>query len=174
MDFRYALPIAISAARKGVRFEDVMDVCVRMRRGSRRICTLMRYANAATENGGEAFALGTMLEEGIPMPRLQQGFTDPQTGRQYWADFVWRLDNGRVVVGEYDGMLKYVDADMTAGKSIRGVVNDERARESAIIRAGASDVVRFGFNDVLNRTPLLVKLFEKGVLRSGARIAQIW
>ncbi|NMM93965.1 hypothetical protein G1C95_1152 [Bifidobacterium sp. DSM 109957] len=108
------------------------------------------------------------------MPRLQQGFTDPQTGRQYWADFVWRLDNGRVVVGEYDGMLKYVDADMTAGKSIRGVVNDERARESAIIRAGASDVVRFGFNDVLNRTPLLVKLFEKGVLRSGARIAQIW
>lgn len=35
-------------------------------------------------------------------PRIQVTVTDPQTNTEYRVDFVWKPDDGRVIVAEYD------------------------------------------------------------------------
>ena len=40
-----------------------------------------------------------MIDEDFAIPLLQTIFVDPETGRQYRADFAWRLPDGRIAVG---------------------------------------------------------------------------
>ena len=90
-------------------------------------------------------------------------WTDPQTNTEYRVDFVWKLDDGRVIVAEYDGTQKYVDPAMTDNRSIQEVVAKERARDEGLKRAGATEIVHFTYADVIERTPLRVKLIKAGV-----------
>ena len=94
--------------------------------------------------------------------------TDPQTNTEYRVDFVWKLDDGRVIVAEYDGTQKYVDPAMTDNRSIQEVVAKERARDEGLKRAGATEIVHFTYADVIERTPLRVKLAQsRGGLLGG-------
>ncbi|PLS28773.1 hypothetical protein [Bifidobacterium parmae] len=163
LGFRDVLPIMDSALAKGVTVDDVLAACSGTRRDYTPIFQLLRYANPLSENGGESLARATMIEQRFMIPQIQVAFTDPDTGKSYRVDFVWRLADGRIVVGEFDGTQKYVDPGMANRRSIQGVVLAEREREAALRRAGVTAIVRFTFDDVVQCNPLCNKLLGAGV-----------
>ena len=165
LPFRTVLPMVNSAMARGVSEEELLSCCDRMRHGRASIMRLVRFADPRCENGGESLALGTIVELGYLAPMAQVAFVDPETGRRYRADFVWRLPDGRTIVGELDGRRKYVDADMTRGRDVDAVIAAERERQRGLERAGVTDIVRFAFQDALDRAPLDAKLREHGVPR---------
>lgn len=162
-EFRDALPIFDSAAAEGLDEEALLKECSLTTRDCSNIIKLLRHTNAASENGGESFARGTMIEAGFAEPRLQVVITDPATRQQYRADFLWRTDDGRVIVCEFDGTAKYVDPEMTGNRSIQETVQLERNREQGLHRAGVTDIIRLTFNDVLQIKPMVAKLRRAGV-----------
>lgn len=172
LDFRFALPIFDSALAKGITKEEIAADCVQWRINYARVFRLLRYANERSENGGESLARGTIIEDRFLTPRIQVTVTDPQTNTEYRVDFVWKLDDGRVIVAEYDGTQKYVDPAMTDNRSIQEVVAKERARDEGLKRAGATEIVHFTYADVIERTPLRVKLIKAGVPQMEASAEQ--
>ncbi len=163
LDFRFALPIFDSAGAQGVNSEQILQECAHTTHDCTPIFRLMQYTDSNSENGGESLARGTMIEAGFPTPRLQVPFTDPETGEQFRVDFLWRTDDGGIIVGEFDGTTKYVDPEMTDRKSIQETVQSERSREDALCRAGVTKIVRFTFDDVLQRKPMIAKLRRAGI-----------
>lgn len=60
------------------------------------------------------------------VPELQQDITDPQTGALYRVDYLWRLPDGRLIVGEYDGYEKYTNPNMNDRRGIQRAVHAEK------------------------------------------------
>lgn len=172
LDFRFALPIFDSALAKGITKEEIAADCVQWRIDYARVFRLLRYANERSENGGESLARGTIIEDRFLTPRIQVTVTDPQTNTEHRVDFVWKLDDGRVIVAEYDDTQKYVDPAMTDNRSIQEVVAKERARDEGLKRAGATEIVHFTYADVIERTPLRVKLLKARVPQMEASAEQ--
>lgn len=167
VDFRFALPIIDSALRNGVATTDILNVCSTMRRDCTPIFRLLHYANPASENGGESLGRGTIIAGGLLAPELQQNITDPQTGALYRVDFLWRLPENRLIVGEFDGYEKYVNPDMNDRKGVRGAVQAEKERETALYRAKVDTIVRFTYEEVMQQHPLLNKLRAAGIPHAG-------
>lgn len=165
-EFRFALPIINSALRKGVTVTNILNICGAMRHDCAPIFRLLHYANPASENGGESLGLGTIIEGGLMVPDLQQEIIDPQTGAIYRVDYLWRLPTGRVVVGEFDGYEKYVNPDMNDRKGVRSAVQAEKERETGLYRAKVDAIVRFTYEDVMKRHPMLNKLRAVGIPRA--------
>ena len=150
----------------------------------RRLCC---FANGLSENGGESFARGTMIELGFMVPELQHEFVAPNSGIKYRCDFLWRLPGGVLIVGELDGYDKYFvdstnathvninfnsssDTQMLRNSYNQAAINrniDRQAeRESVLFReCGVSKIVRFNFADVVGVKNLERKLVEAGVPR---------
>ena len=150
----------------------------------RRLCC---FANGLSENGGESFARGTMIDLGFMVPELQHEFVAPNSGVKYRCDFLWQLPGGGLIVGELDGYGKYfVDSTNAAHANIdfnsstdnqmlrnsynQAAINrniDRQAeRESVLFReCGVSKIVRFNFADVVGVKNLERKLVEAGVPR---------
>lgn len=147
--FRCALSIFDSAFAHGVTANDVLEECEKDPCAHPAVAKLLLYANPDSDNGGESFARGTMIEEGFMPPMVQVPFI--VNGKSYRVDFLWKLADERIIVGEFDGTAKYVDPDMTDRRSIQGTVFLEREREDALRQAGVTDIVRFTFDDVLQK-----------------------
>ena len=213
MNFRAALAIFDSAARDNVNFNKVIEICGRRYGGIsvgdgggiggfgvsgvvcadsnadslfklRRLCC---FANGLSENGGESFARGTMIDLGFMVPELQHEFVAPNSGVKYRCDFLWQLPGGGLIVGELDGYGKYfVDSTNAAHANIdfnsstdnqmlrnsysQAAINrniDRQAeRESVLFReCGVSKIVRFNFADVIGVKNLERKLVDAGVPR---------
>ena len=159
--FRCALSIFDSAFAHGVTANDVLEECEKDPCAHPAVAKLLLYANPDSDNGGESFARGTMIVEGFMPPMVQVPFI--VNGKSYRVDFLWKLADERIIVGEFDGTAKYVDPDMTDRRSIQGTVFLEREREDALRQAGVTDIVRFTFDDVLQKAPLIRKLKQAGV-----------
>ena len=150
----------------------------------RRLCC---FANGLSENGGESFARGTMIDLGFMVPELQHEFVAPNSGVKYRCDFLWQLPGGGLIVGELDGYGKYfVDSTNAAHANIdfnsstdnqmlrnsynQAAINrniDRQAeRESVLFReCGVSKIVRFNFADVIGVKNIERKLVDAGVPR---------
>ena len=150
----------------------------------RRLCC---FANGLSENGGESFARGTMIDLGFMVPELQHEFVAPNSGVKYRCDFLWRVPGGGLIVGELDGYDKYFvdstnsthaninfnsssDTQMLRNSYNQTAINrniDRQAeRESVLFReCGVSKIVRFNFADVVGVKNLERKLVEAGVPR---------
>lgn len=163
LPFCNALSIADSALAHGVSKESILDVCGAMRRDCSQVLRVLHYADALSDNGGESFVRGSMLSAGFQRPELQVEFIDPRTRAKYRADYVWRLQDGSTIVGELDGAAKYVEFDMTNGRSVKAVVALEREREEGLKRAGVASIVRFTFDDAVRGQPLADALLRAGV-----------
>ncbi|WP_129970526.1 hypothetical protein [Bifidobacterium pseudolongum] len=109
---------------------------------------VFRFATPFSENGGEARALAAMILCGFAPPAQQVEFVDPQTGKRYRVDFLWRTRDGRIVVVELDGLVKYTDAQMMDGRTLGGVIDDERERSEGLKRAGVDVIVRIRMDDL--------------------------
>ena len=216
LSFRAALPIFDSAARDNVNFNKVLGICGRRYGGSEdfeevsgagvggvglsgvagfgsnadpilRLRRLCLFKNGASENGGESFARGTMIDLGFMVPELQHEFVVPNSRVKYRCDFLWRVSGGGLIVGELDGYDKYFvdstnsthaninfnsssDTQMLRNSYNQATINrniDRQAeRESVLFReCGVSKIVRFNFADVVGVKNLERKLFEAGVPR---------
>lgn len=121
-----------------------------------------QYASPLPESGGESVARALILKLGFMVPELQALYTDPLTQQEYRVDFLWRLIDDKVIIGEFDGDRKYIDPDMTRGLSPTEVLRRERLRES---RLSLYDIrlFRFGPQDLKDPATFRELLFQFGV-----------
>lgn len=131
---------------------------------------LLRYMSPLSESPGESLCRGTMLEEGFPAPRLQVNHRNKFTsGHTYRTDFEFTALDGDTIIVEFDGAQKYVDPSMTGNRTIRNVVHYEQAREQALANEpGIKRIIRFDYDQVMQRRPVTTALVAAGVPRSSA------
>ena len=172
LEFGRALAIADCALRRTgtgrlpfIRcFREVGKTC----RKADRAVHIMRHADARSESGGESIARAAMIELGYEVPRLQVTLPRPlEAERSFRVDFLWSGEDGKGVIGELDGMQKYDDEAMRAGRSSVRVLADEQHRESQLTLYGMP-IVRLSFADVMRRERLISLLDAYGIPRNEA------
>ena len=148
---------------------------------------LCYFANGLSENGGESFARGTMITLGFMVPKLQHEFVIQRYGIKYRSDFLWKLPNNEIIIGELDGYSKYYidefddnhvnidlnssnDNQMLRNSYNQSVINhniDKQAEREALLmkECGVSKIVRFNFAEVIDDKKLERKLVAAGVPR---------
>jgi hypothetical protein len=171
MDFCSGLAIADSALRRQSQTRAALaakvgEVCARSA-GIGRVRSLLSLADGRAESGGESIARATMLELGLMLPDLQRWYEDPlEPGEGYRVDYVWDVEGG-LVLGELDGNEKYTNTQMTLGRSVTRIIEDEHRRQSHIeTRKDVQRFVRFGFADVMHERSFLRLLLASGVPRN--------
>ena len=171
LGFRHALAIADSALRvHNMKKSDLLALAKAYTGDGNRqqVLDVANWANSLAANGGESVARAVMIEQGFMVPQLQVKIPDLIDGGVYYADFKWDLPDGTCVVGELDGLDKYVDPQMTGGRSVLRVMADERRRESRIGAAGMR-VMRFSYSEVLDTERFCRLLETYGIPRGPAR-----
>ena len=104
-----------------------------------------------------------MIEQGFMVPELQVEFPDPvDPTRRFRVDYLWILADGRRVIGEFDGLAKYEDKEMTNGRTSERVRADERQRESRLTLLGMP-VVRLNSADLRRPALFARKLQAAGI-----------
>ena len=163
-DFRQGLAIADSSCRfLGMNPERLATVVESYAsphsRGIKTARLAAEYADSRSESGGESIARAMMIMLGYMIPELQVEIPDPvYESAHYRADFLWELSNGRKIVGELDGREKYINEEMTAGRDLFDIINDERLRESRIREQGYA-IMRMSFHEAV-RVPTFVRILE--------------
>ncbi len=159
------LPIYDSAiAQDETLPQRVTEISETLQTGAASIEQALRYANPKSDNSGESFVRGVMIECGFQDPIIQYVIQNPHNPSEWYrVDFIWFTSSGRVVIAEFDGMAKYIDPSMTGGKTVQRIVNEQRDREQNLYRWGVTTIVRIYFEDALRREQLIEKLREAGV-----------
>lgn len=144
--FRDGCAIADSALHLGLVDKDKLAAYFGEKttgyRGIRKAHQVLEFADGRSGSGGESIARAAMWELGFEAPELQVEFRDPVDGGLFCTDFCWRTEDGRVIIGEFDGGEKYTNPAMTGGRTAEQVRRAERIRESRLT-AVSSAVVRF-------------------------------
>ncbi|MFM9877609.1 MAG: hypothetical protein ACKVOG_07140 [Rhodoglobus sp.] len=163
--FRFALSPADHALREKLTSKDALmeylDEPVRGRPRALRVCEL---ADGRAETPGESLSRGTIHQLGFPPPELQVRHV---TGTIVeFTDFEWQEFR---VIGEFDGLGKYLRDEFRAGRTVAEVVIDEKRREDRLRRSSGSSFARWGWDDALRMTPLRDILLESGlpIVRAG-------
>ncbi len=139
--------------------------------GARSALETLAHATGLAESGGESIARAVMVEQGYLLPSQQVEVPDPlHPGRTFRVDFVWVRADGRVIVGECDGLRKLLDPGMTRGRSPQQVLGDQRKREGLITVYDVS-ILRFTYEEATGVTELVRKLDLYGVPRVGSPLA---
>lgn len=173
MDFASALAVADSALHETEwtpqsLAETMSDSCKR-KPNMKKARAVLSLADGRAESGGESIARAMMLELGMVLPDLQRKYDDPlEPGKSYRADFAWDVAGG-TVLGELDGNEKYTNVDMTGGKTVQQLIEEEHRRQSHIeTRPEVLRIMRFGFADVRKEASFLQLLYAAGVPRMFA------
>lgn len=172
-DLPDALAIADAAVRRGIvtryRLLDEVDAHAGWR-GIKQARIVADLVDPRAQSGGESMVRALMYEFGLPQPELQRPFENPEhPGQTYYADFTFTRGDGRVVVLELDGMEKYLNENMTQGKSMAQVMAAERQRE-ALITAHDVSVARIDFAHAMRPNDLIARLKTYGIVpQEGAR-----
>jgi hypothetical protein len=110
-------------------------------RGRHRALRAIAFADARAGSAGESLSRVRMHDLGIAAPELQQRFEDAE-GLVGFVDFWWP-EYG--LIGEFDGVAKYVREEFRGTRSIADVVVDEKRREDRL-RALGPRVTRWGWD----------------------------
>jgi hypothetical protein len=105
-----------------------------------------------------------MLELGFPIPELQVDFSD-RRGFIGTVDFWWP---DQQLIGEFDGVAKYIRLEYTSGRSAAEVVVDEKNRENRL-RARGPRVTRWDWSIAKSPALLLEHLTGAGLSSSRRR-----
>ena len=175
--FSYALAVIDSALHAQNSNEvpsflaEVEHACQR-RDGAARARFILRFADARAESGGESRVRAFLIANGYELPDLQITFTDPcDQNHVLRVDFFWRLPDGRNLIGEFDGMAKYHDPDLTNGEDAVAVLVRERQRESRLTLLGYP-VLRFTYDDLSHPARLHHLLRTAGIPQDSSRALQ--
>ena len=171
--FDVGLAIVDSALRAGLFDLEALaryfSVHGKRRKGISCAREVLRFADGASENGGESVVRGRILMAGFTRPELQVEIPDPiRSGTKYRVDYLWRPASGQLVAGELDGKAKYTDRGMTRGASVLDVAMAERQRESRLTALGIK-VVRFAYGQTRDQAYLCRLLDAYGVPRADPK-----
>lgn len=150
MDAALSATASSGLARPALSHQSLLDELQRAHgaRGRDRCADAIALADGASESPGESISRVGMHLLGLPAPVLQHEFRD-SFGRMI-VDFWWpRFD----LIGEFDGVGKYVRSEFQSGRSPGEVVVDEKRREDRL-RALGPRVTRWGW-DVASSPPAL-------------------
>lgn len=147
-------------ARMAVTPEDVLQALDRfeIQRGRRRAQRAIEFADARSGSPGESLSRVRMFEAGLPVPELQAAFSD-RMGKVGVVDFWWPEFN---LIGEFDGVSKYVREEFTGGRDIAEVIVAEKVREDRL-RALGPAVVRWGWATAWAPFALQAQLRDRGL-----------
>ena len=163
---RYALGPADCALRNGLVSESVLRAypsSVKYSRNRAAVERAFALADRRAENGGESEARGMLHDAGCPPDDIQVEFPClDHPGRKHRSDFLWKREDGSVIVGEFDGVRKYVDPHMTSGREIREVVDEERKRQQCMSQY-AIGMVRMYYRDLDNPGRIVRQLRDMGI-----------
>lgn len=165
--FSSALAIYDSALCSGhVTVEEINTLAIQTNCDEAAVAKLLRYANPASENGGESFTRGQIILCDFAVPLLQVEFENPNNpAAPYRVDFCWKLADGRIIVAEYDGMAKYADTTNQSRASLQAKMEYERRREHDLKTQGVTTIVHLFYEDVMNPKRMTAMLSKAGVPR---------
>jgi hypothetical protein len=132
----------------------------------RRIRAAIAFADSLSGSAGESYSRSRMHVAGFEAPVLQHAVYDAN-GLVGYADFYWKQGK---VVGEFDGVEKYVKAEFLNGRTPSQAVMEEKKRENRI-RATGLNVVRWDWADLMEAGKLERVLTAAGVPRRRTRSA---
>ncbi|RSX50962.1 CTP synthase (UTP-ammonia lyase) [Bifidobacterium callimiconis] len=163
---RYALGPLDSALRQERIGRDTLLAYPQTVKYSRRreaVNRAFELADGRSENGGESEARGVLITVGRPPTDIQAEYPClTYSGRKHRVDFLWKRQDERLIVGEFDGTRKYVDPSMTSRRTIQEVVDDERERQRCLERQGIC-MIRMYYDDLNNPSRLIQRLDAVGV-----------
>jgi hypothetical protein len=110
-------------------------------RGIRRARFVSEFADGRAQLPGESISRLWMWQLGVPEPDLQYR-VDFDDGTYALLDFAWPLLRRWA---EFDGQIKYEDADMLGGRSVEDVLARQASREHKVRVATGWDCDRWGF-----------------------------
>lgn len=169
-DFRQGLAIADSALHLGLTSREALDRHFtefgRGRRGIAQARQTLAHADPGSENGGESFVRAVIIELGFVAPLLQVLVDDPmEPNNPKRVDMAWTLEDGRLVILEVDGKVKYAQKahgqDKTAWEMAE-TFSRERLRESHLNLTGAT-VLRCSIDDARHADRFCEMLVKAGV-----------
>lgn len=171
--FADGMPIADSAISKlGLMREQLMEEVekragARNGRAVRTALTTLQFADARAESGGESVARAVMIETGFAPDRLQYELTDPfDSTESMRTDFAWERQARELTLGELDGLVKYTDQTMLAGRTTAETLVAERQREAHLSLYG-HPLIRFTMSEVRSAGVLAKKLQTAGVRQTA-------
>lgn len=126
--------------------------------GSARCRWALGFADARSGSAGESLSRVGIHRLGLPRPVLQQRFDDG-SGLIGVVDFWWPDHR---VIGEFDGVGKYLREEFTGGRSPAEVVLEEKRRENRL-RALDTRVARWDWVTARDRGSLRRVLSEAGL-----------
>ena len=132
----------------------------------RRIRAAIAFADPLSGSAGESLSRTRIHLAGFEAPVLQQAMHD-RNGLVGYADFFWKQAR---VVGEFDGVEKYVKPEFLKGRTASQAVVEEKNRENRI-RATGFNVVRWDWADLMEPRKLERMLAAAGVPRRRTRSA---
>jgi predicted transcriptional regulator of viral defense system len=128
-------------------------------KGRRKLRRALEFADPRSGSPGESLSRAVMHEWRLPKPELQTEFRDAR-GRVGLVDFWWPEHQ---LIGEFDGMTKYLSREFLLGKTSEDVVIAEKLREDRL-RALGPRVTRWTWSTIMSdRLPR--HLIEAGLPR---------
>jgi hypothetical protein len=160
--------VAADAALRGLRFfgEPLVSVArealtaelpPRGHRGRAKACAVIAFADGRSASPGESLSRVRIEELGMPRPELQPRISD-EFGDMF-PDFCWPAHR---VLGEFDGLGKYLRHEFMNGRSVAEVIIDEKWREDRLRNLGWR-VIRWGWHEAVNPQSLRPLLFSAGL-----------
>jgi hypothetical protein len=131
-----------------------------------RIRTAIAFADPLSGSAGESYSRSLMHVAGFEPPVLQHAIHDAD-GLVGYTDFYWKQAR---VVGEFDGVAKYIKPGFLKGRTSSQAVVDEKNRENRL-RALGLNVVRWDWSELMEPGVLERKLAAARVPRRRTRSA---
>lgn len=129
------------------------------RRGTKQARVVLELADGRAESPGESVARLYLLLLGFAPSRLQVTVAGP-------ADTVFRVDGELPDAGyfwEFDGAGKYVDPDMTSGRTVEEILARQERRDRWIVEETGQGIARFGSEHLDTLEIFAGKLRDDGV-----------
>jgi hypothetical protein len=131
---------------------------LRIRRGRTKALRVIEFSDGRSGSPGESLSRVRMHEGGFPVPELQKRFDDAD-GLAGIVDFWWPDHD---LIGEFDGVSKYVREEITEGRDITQIVLDEKWREDRL-RACGPRVTRWDWSTAWPPYGLYAHLLKAGL-----------
>lgn len=142
--------------------EELQRICGRLpsKAARRRMSEAIALADPRSESVGESWSRALIHRLGFEAPELQHRIPGPQSDIAR-TDFFWP---GARLVGEFDGLVKYLRSQDLSGTDPARVVVEEKRREDRI-RAEGYGVVRWVWDDLRRPERFAALLLRAGVPR---------
>jgi hypothetical protein len=150
-----AVAVCDSALRAGVTREELTEVMTTCRSwpGARLASRAVSMADGRSANPGESWSRVVLVANGQAPTDLQHAIYDDQ-GLIGYSDYYWKEE---MVVGEFDGKLKYAVAPGATPEEASRAIIAEKIREDRI-RARGHEFVRWGVGDLYRPQRLVARV----------------